>query len=97
MLEKFTEWVNEIAVQIKQQNFDVEVTSVVNYFTKMSIDSDHFVSEIVYWSQADQYVAEIIDVSAGQTIFNRSGDFKKDESFSIFFSDFFSEMNITIE
>ena len=91
MLKKFTVWVREQENSLKYF-FEVEIVEFDNYFTKINLGTNLYLSQIIFWENHNLYEAEILEIQSGETIFIQSGECGSEANFIDLFSDFFAQM-----
>lgn len=74
----------------KLQGFDVDLIINEDYFTKITIDSDVYVSEIVMWKNHNLCEAGVMDVSSDKYLYQVSCEYDEKYPFSDYFSEFFA-------
>ncbi|CAM4133504.1 hypothetical protein F901_02997 [Acinetobacter dispersus] len=88
MLKEFTNWICKLMDSLESE-FYVEVIQHENYFTKISLDSDKYISQITFWDNNNLYEAEVLFVISGETLFIQNGEAQESEIFSELFEKFF--------
>lgn len=94
MLVQFTQWAMQLSHIAEEHGFDVDVTVQEKYFTKICIDSNSYVSQIVCWENHNLYEAEILNVETSETVYMKSGEFEDNTSFSEFFCEFLVKLKL---
>ncbi|MEF9956873.1 MAG: hypothetical protein RSA22_09945 [Acinetobacter sp.] len=92
MLKEFTGWLLELEDSL-DEFFNIEIVQSADYFTKISLDTDQYISQITFWENHNLYEAEVLDILSGKTIFIQNGECKVGDNFVDLFSDFFDTMN----
>lgn len=79
-----------------KSGFDTNIDIHENYFAKIHLDSKEYISQIIFWENQNLYVAEILNIASGQTIYIQSGMYNESSSFKDFFSVFLDILEIQI-
>lgn len=97
ILDQFTSWVRKISYIATKHGFVVEVEIQENYFTKIILDSDSYISEITLWKNNNLFEAEILDVRSSTTIYVDSGEYDTSINFSTFFNKFLQILELDVD
>jgi hypothetical protein len=96
MLIKFIQWVTNLSNVANKSGFDTNIYIYENYFAKIDLDSKDYISQITFWENQNLYVAEILNIASGQTVYTQSGMYNGSSSFNDFFSVFLGILEIQV-
>lgn len=88
MLKEFTNWISKLKDSLENE-FDVEIIQHESYFTKISLDSAEYISQITFWDNNNLYEAEVLSVISGETLFFQNGEAQENDNFPELFRKFF--------
>lgn len=99
MLRGFLDWAREALFKSKPQSIEARITESEasgSPSARLDVDTPAAVARITFWESGD-YVAEVIDLETGRTLFSDHGQCRDGAVFSKQFAPFLKSLDITIE